>query len=611
MIGKRSLEQSSAKFAMNDIKQLGSTKTEVISASWERCEQKFDLIASLQRPIMRMQMNEIDQRREALLEKLGDARAIIGRMTDIATQSGKCMVVADTDKIILELSGPLTGEPEFEERGIALGSIWNEGSAGTNGVAMALDIEAAFIVRGNEHYFDSLKHFSCSAVPILDASDEIIAAISLSSVEQGDRAEYLITQEFLIDNADKIQRELFQEKYKKFNVLRVRHRKLRERNRQNAIIAVNDDFKIVAATKQAEAVSSAFGGQPLTELSLEEAFHPSTHELIPNQLVETNNYFMPSTVNQTGIHVGKAIARRPTRRRLDSALRALALGSDKLYAEIDRAQKFFDAGIPLLISGESGTGKTRLATTLFDSATQNISYTHLECANLDRMVSKLRQLTTELQENGDRHFSQPQGLIIARADELDAKDQIKLISILDNHWEQAKNQNKQYQIISTCREDSLSQLRPELRYRLGESYVILPPLRDRDHPRTTLLEIIKQVAPYDIPLAPDALECLLKYAWRGNLREMISTIRQAILCGNGTTIHLADLPKHIVGPSALEHEKKRTNLRRKIDKKKEEADIRNMLESTNWNVSKAARQIGIGRATIHRKIKEYAISRLH
>ena len=117
---------------------------------------------------------------------------------------------------------------------------------------------------------------------------------------------------------------------------------------------------------------------------------------------------------------------------------------------------------------------------------------------------------------------------------------------------------------------------------------------------TPLEVILVNARTGEVPLQAQAIA---QANWPGNLRELRSALQQALLQGDAKRIGAFDLgqycmPLPLVSQSLLRpkaHDEKQLLL--------------DALQSARWNASKAARSLGIGRATIHRKMKDYGISR--
>jgi len=156
--------------------------------------------------------------------------------------------------------------------------------------------------------------------------------------------------------------------------------------------------------------------------------------------------------------------------------------------------------------------------------------------------------------------------------------------------------------------------REDLFFRLNVFTILVPPLRDRrdDIPRLAdhfLQEIGRENNTATKRLSPEALKALLAYRWPGNVRELRNSMEVAALVAGGDTIGPDDLSPEILGggipPSAagpIPLPAPRT-----LEEIERDA-IRAALRETGGNKTQAARVLGIGLRTLHRKVKEYGIS---
>jgi transcriptional regulator with PAS, ATPase and Fis domain len=148
--------------------------------------------------------------------------------------------------------------------------------------------------------------------------------------------------------------------------------------------------------------------------------------------------------------------------------------------------------------------------------------------------------------------------------------------------------------------------REDLYYRLNVIAIHVPPLRERkeDIPllvdafaRKYCLEMNKEKA----KIGAAALKLLMDYDWPGNVRELENIIERALVIGQGDEISPDDLPfsRKELGPEAFP----------KSLKMMEKMHIRRVLEAAGWNISLAARELGIDRQTLYNKIAKYEIKR--
>ena len=104
-------------------------------------------------------------------------------------------------------------------------------------------------------------------------------------------------------------------------------------------------------------------------------------------------------------------------------------------------------------------------------------------------------------------------------------------------------------------------------------------------------------------LSNEAINAFMNYSWPGNIRELEHTIEHGFVLCQGKTILFENLPVEIKEPLR----NKRSEPVRSESTPVNKEEILHALNKTDWNKSKAARLLGIGRRTIYRKIEEYKI----
>lgn len=148
--------------------------------------------------------------------------------------------------------------------------------------------------------------------------------------------------------------------------------------------------------------------------------------------------------------------------------------------------------------------------------------------------------------------------------------------------------------------------RQDLIYRINTVEVRLPPLRDRvgDLPLLAGHFLTRYAQQYDRPtrrLSPDALDALARYPWPGNVRELQHTIERAVVLGDGETLTASDLsfsastPQPSAALPSLDLEDV------------EQAVIRKALSKHGGNISRAADELGLTRASLYRRIEKYGL----
>jgi DNA-binding NtrC family response regulator len=286
----------------------------------------------------------------------------------------------------------------------------------------------------------------------------------------------------------------------------------------------------------------------------------------------------------------------------------------------------------VLIMGESGTGKELVARAIHDqSPRRDMSFLPVNCAAIPEGL-----LETELFGHEKGAFT---GAVVARQGLMEVADggtlfldevgemslalQVKLLRAIeqkevirvggsdvirvDIRIIAATNQDLKAKVVDkTFRED--------LFYRLNVFSITVPSLRERreDIPKLAghlLGEIAVENNVTPKPLSSGARIALLAYQWPGNVRELRNAMETASLIAGGESIEWGDLPPEILknilppspaGPIPLPAP-------RTLEEIEREAIVSALLE-TDGNKTQAAKMLGIGLRTLHRKVKEYGIS---
>ncbi|MEM7263823.1 MAG: sigma 54-interacting transcriptional regulator, partial [Planctomycetota bacterium] len=142
--------------------------------------------------------------------------------------------------------------------------------------------------------------------------------------------------------------------------------------------------------------------------------------------------------------------------------------------------------------------------------------------------------------------------------------------------------------------------RDDLYYRLAETMLHVPPLRERGE---DIVEIALQLLPEGFRFEPSAKRALLTYPWPGNIRELDRAMRHILLERAGPRVRLKDLPSDIAG------RERRPVLEvpeRTLDQVVEN-HIRRVVAQSDGNKTQAARVLGISRETLYQKLKQYSI----
>ncbi len=307
-----------------------------------------------------------------------------------------------------------------------------------------------------------------------------------------------------------------------------------------------------------------------------------------------------------------------------------------IFAQLDR---FIDSDLPVLIQGESGTGKELFARAVhFNSKRKALPFVTENCAALpdslleSELFGHVRGAFTGAYKAKRGLFEQANGgtLFLDEVGEMSPEMQKKLLRVLQEGELRAVGSEKTTKVnvrLVAASNRSLSEMvekgefREDLYYRICVLTLALPPLRDRkgDVPvlaRHLLARAAKEAA-RSVPHLPiDVLEALDRHVWPGNIRELENEMRRVIVLAGDSVIPDNLSPTVLQGhPSDSEDGQATAALlaggggdMREVVADLEKRSIEAAMQESGGNKSKAARNLGLSRFALQRKLDKYGLS---
>jgi len=291
------------------------------------------------------------------------------------------------------------------------------------------------------------------------------------------------------------------------------------------------------------------------------------------------------------------------------------------------AEKVTGADSPILIQGETGTGKGVLAHWIHVHGPRaSEAFVDLNCGGLSREL-----LETELfghekgaftgavqSKTGLLEVAHKGTVFLDEIGDVDLQVQPKLLKVLEEkqfrRLGDTKDRRVDIRLLAATHQDIVEMIhhgrfRSDLYFRISALPLVLPPLRERIEDIAILADhllncLCAELAIPNVNLTPDATTALQVYPWPGNIRELRNVLERAVLLRHSDELSEKDL--HF--DSRVEMPQHSSSRLRTLDELQREY-ITEVLNLEGGRVSAAARKLGIPRSSLYHKIKEYGLMR--
>lgn len=290
----------------------------------------------------------------------------------------------------------------------------------------------------------------------------------------------------------------------------------------------------------------------------------------------------------------------------------------KLYEQIRNAAT---SEAPVLICGESGTGKDLVAKAVHKlSRRKKGPYIKMNCAALNQYIleselfgHKKGSFTGAISDRKGRFEAAHKGSIfLDEIGDMPVEMQAKLLRVLEEKVVERVGEHRpipvDIRLISATNKDMSAlipqeKFREDLLYRINSIFIKVAPLRERKEDIPLLvahyLKRISLVNNKDIRrISPEAMKIIENYSWPGNVRHLINALEHAAITCKGDSIEVSDLPDYVFHEDDKESK----------DKNAEKERIISILAKHKGNRMVTAKELGISRVTLWKRLKEYGIN---
>ena len=289
---------------------------------------------------------------------------------------------------------------------------------------------------------------------------------------------------------------------------------------------------------------------------------------------------------------------------------------------LSQVEKVAATDASVLILGENGTGKELIARAIHRASPRaGRAFVHVDLGAIaetlfeSELFGHRKGAFTDAREDRAGRFEVASGgtLFLDEIGNLSVQMQAKLLGVLQSRTVSRVGSDMPIavdaRIVSATNmspEDlsSAEHFRQDLRYRINTVEITLPPLRERPDDIAPLLEyytshFARRYGKTGLAIAPDAVVAVKRYHWPGNVRELVHSVERAVIMAERDTLGPEDLLlKHATAPI----DSTDLNL-----ENLEARAIRHAIARHEGNLTRAARELGLGRTTLYRKMAKHGL----
>ncbi|WP_354687021.1 sigma-54-dependent Fis family transcriptional regulator [Cupriavidus necator] len=561
--------------------------------------------------------------------------------------------IANTDSMVLltDSSGVILhslGDGDFvaQARRVALapGVSWSEPSKGTNAIGTALAEARPTIIHASEHFLHANHQLTCSCAPIAGPMGEILGALDVSGDHRGFHRH---TMALVRMSAQMIENHLFANHFPQAVLVRFHARPEFVGTLFEGMAAFAPDGTFLAANRsgmfqlglapQALALSSfaELFGQPVRMAMQARATSAGSLQVLT--LPSRVQVFARVELRASPVAVRQPVADDP----LPPALAALDTGDATVAAVLRRVRKVSGRDIPILVQGRTGTGKEWLARAIHAASPRGKGpFVAVNCAAIPESLIEAElfgyeegAFTGARRRGSEGKLAQAHGgtLFLDEIGDMPLAQQVRLMRVLQERavtpLGSARAVPVDVRVVCATHRDLRAMIaagtfREDLYYRINALAVTLPALCERSDLPVLVERILQRQrdeggTPSPLQVDAEVLALLRRHPWPGNIRQLANVLRTAAILAEGEAeIGLEHLPEGfeqecegeaecleempaVTPATALPAAKAAGRMR-----EWEAGVIRQALERHGGNVSLAARELGVSRNTIYRRLRE-------
>ncbi|WP_250455221.1 sigma-54-dependent Fis family transcriptional regulator [Caballeronia sp. ATUFL_M2_KS44] len=629
----------------------------IIQSSWRRCVHQYGLDPSRMQEARILPQTRLREHQQRIDDFARIARHGLQTLYGQVAGMGYVVLLTDALGVTVDYIGDASTDAALRRAGLYLGAEWSETGAGTCAVGTALATGQALTVHQVDHFDATHIPLTCTAAPLFDSRGALAAILDISALSSPQpRDSQNLALQLVRIYAGHIENANFLRAHRQDWILKLHTSPEFVDVDPEYLIALDETGRIAGHNRRAHEMLAAEVGRPIApgepaasligvrfdalfEARVEDLgrfvySRPSELRALPLAKSGALLYlsvmppapcFTPASTANANTNASRAI-------QIPAPLAALSGGDAALMRQLERAAKLVDSPINLLVNGETGSGKEYFAKALHRASARRAGpFVAVNCAAIpetlieSELFGHLPNSFSGAGAKGKRGLIQEADggtLFLDEIGDMPRELQSRLLRVLAEGEVLAIGASRPVSVdvrVISATHHSLDTLmregrfREDLYYRLNGARFTLPPLRERtdlDWLIRTLLDADTDTARGGVTLSPAARERLHRHAWPGNLRELSNVLRYArAVCAHGL-IDIDDLPEGFgaSSPAPVTHQSAAA-----VDDfdphrlPPEGMLLMQYLRAASWNLSAVARQIGVSRMTLYRRMERYGI----
>ena len=612
--------------AWKTLEQRGAPPAELLSAdiydSWMRCISfGLDTLRPPSPEFVSPALLRQEQQRCSLVRGL--ALAEMHTLHQQIAGSNFMIAFANADGLLLDIISDPSFSDASHAASIRPGTIWKESICGTNGLGTAAHLKRAIVVHGRDHFFSRYNNLTCVAAPIFGPDGELTGILDASSDCMSRQAH---TQALVGMAATQIENGLFREHHRGHILIAFHNRGEYLHTLSAGLLAVDNEGMILAANRAASVLLHGLPASPGRRFSdvfrtkfgtfVDEGRRKERQRLeddVGSQFVSTIE-----NTRQFPMIQGASRPRPPSPKEVTPQFVSV---DPKMAGLVRRVETAAVRKMPILIRGETGTGKEQLARHAHAASGRNGAFVPVNCAALPDSLIEAElfgyaegSFTGAKKGGAEGLFKEADGgtLFLDEIGDMPVTLQAVLLRFLDD-WTVRPVGGIKRQVdvllVSATNADldesiARGRFRSDLLFRLNTLEVTLLPLRERSDFAEIARHLIEKIDP-SVDLTESAIDRLAELNWDGNIRELRNVLSRLTLAERGNLIDEA-LVDSVVGHSSDERlfgTASGNKLKPGLHEIQRAHVLTAYAESGN-NISKAARRLGVSRNTIYRALRD-------